>query len=141
MNEKDPALKIINEVFFRRTTYTVGKKVKVIEPMDEYWRECTALLILAVVHYLKEHRSKDEHCYFAVLDFINKARHMSVDELTALFGDGIICGTSEAFKVYSDFLDKAGKTVTSVMIAAITELKGIYFDKQGIAEFERVFEL
>lgn len=48
---------------------------------------------------------------------------------------------SEAFKVYSDFLDKAGKTVTSVMIAAITELKGIYFDKQGIAEFERVFEL
>lgn len=140
MNEKDPALKIINEVFFRRTTYTAGKKVRVIEPMDEYWRECTALLILAVVHYLKEHKPKDEHCYFAVLDFINKARHMSIDELTALFSTEI-CGTSEALKIYSAFLDKAGRTVASVMIAAITELKGIYFDKQGIAEFERVFEI
>lgn len=140
MNEKDPDLKIINEVFFHRTTYTAGKKVKVIEPMDEYWKECTALLILAVVHYLKEHRSEDEHCYFAVLDFINKARHMSIDELTALFSTGI-CGTSEAFKIYSAFLDKAGRTVVTVMIAAVTELKGIYFDKQGIAEFERVFEI
>lgn len=135
---------IINELLDRKEVYKVGKKVTVIEPMDEYWRECVCLFLSAVVHYLKEnHTSEDELCYYAVLDFIQRARSMDIDELTAFFGNsnGNESSTSEAYKCYSAFLDKSGKTVVTVMLAAYTEIKGIYFDKQRIAELERVFEI
>ena len=124
----------------RREVHTVGKKVTVIEPLDEYWRECVCLFLAAVVYYLKEnHTSENELCYSAVLDFIQRARNMDIDELTALFFNKD--GNSEAYKCYSAFLDKSGKTVVSVMLAAYTKIKSIYFDKQRIAEFERVFEI
>lgn len=29
----------------RREVHTVGKKVTVIEPLDEYWRECVCLFL------------------------------------------------------------------------------------------------
>ena len=123
-----------------REVYMSGRKFTVIEPMDEYWRECACLFLAAVVYYLKENTtSENELCYSAVLDFIQRARNMDIDELTALF-----CNkgcTSEAYKCYSAFLDKSGKTVVSVILAAYTKIKSIYFDKQRIAEFERVFEI
>ena len=124
----------------RREVYMSGRKFTVIEPMDEYWRECACLFLAAVVYYLKENTtSENELCYSAVLDFIQRARNMDIDELTALF-----CNkgcTSEAYKCYSAFLDKSGKTVVSVISTAYIKIKGIYFDKQRIAEFERVFEI
>ena len=124
----------------RKEAYTVGKKVTVIEPMEEYWRDCVCLYLAAVVYYLKENNaSENELCYSAVLDFIQRARRMDIDELTAFFDSG--GETSEAYKYYSAFLDKSGRTVVSVILAAYTKIKGIYFDKQRIAEFERVFEI
>lgn len=124
----------------RQEVYNVGKKVTVIEPMDEYWRECVCLFLAAVIYYLKENNaSENKLCYSAVLDFIQRARRMDIDELTALFDSG--GETSEAYKYYSAFLDKSGKTVVSVMLAAYTKIKGMYFDKQRIAEFERVFAI
>ena len=64
---------------------------------------------------------------------------MDIDELTALFCNK--GSTSEAYKYYSAFLNKSGNTVVSVMIAADTKIRGMYSDKQRIAEFERVFEV
>lgn len=124
----------------RQDVYNVGKKVTVIEPMDEYWRECVCLFLAAVIYYLKENNtSENKLCYSVVLDFIQRARRMDIDELTAFFDSG--GESSEAYKYYSAFLDKSGRTVVSVMLAAYTKIKVIYFDKQRIAEFERVFEI
>lgn len=124
----------------RREVHTVGKKVTVIEPMDEYWRECVCLFLAAVIYYLKENNaSENKLCYSAVLDFIQRARRMDIDELTAFFDS--VAKTSEAYKYYSAFLDKSGRTVVSVISTAYIKIKGIYFDKQRIAEFERVFEI
>lgn len=140
MGENSFVENIINELLDRKEVYKVGKKVTVIEPMDEYWRECVCLFLSAVVHYIKEnHTSEDELGYSAVLDFTGKAWHMDIDELTALFRNK--GSTSEAYKYYSAFLDKSGKTVVSVVIGAHTKIKGMYFDKQRIAEFERVFDV
>lgn len=140
MDEKASVTNIINELLNRKEVYTVGKKVTVIEPMGEYWKECACLFIAAIVYYIKEnHTTEDELCYSVVLDFIQRASSMDIDELTALFCNK--SSTSEAYKYYSAFLDKSGKTVVSVMLVAYTEIKGIYFDKQRIAEFERVFEV
>lgn len=140
MAENSKIVNIINEFLDHKDIYEVGKKVTVIEPMDEYWRELVCLFLAAVVYYLKEtHTSKDELCYYAVLDFINKAWRMNIEELTALFLDK--GRKSEAYKCYSALLDMAGTTVLSVLIAAHTKIKGIYYDKQRIAEFERVFEV
>lgn len=131
---------ILDDMLRKEDVYNVGKKVTVIEPMDEYWRECVCLFLAAVVHYLKEnHTSEDDLCYSSTLDFIQKARRMDIDELTALFDSG--GETSEAYKYYSAFLDKSGRTAVSVMLAAYIKIKGMYFDKQRIAEFERVFEI
>ena len=124
----------------RQEVYNVCKKVTVIEPMDEYWRECVCLFLAAVIYYLKENNaSENKLCYSAVLDFIQRARRMDIDELTALFDSG--GETSEAYKYYSAFLDKSGRTIVSVISTAYIKIKGIYFDKQRIAEFERVFEI
>lgn len=123
-----------------REVYMSGRKFTVIEPMDEYWRECVCLFLAAVVYYLKENNtSENKLCYSDVLDFIQRAKRMDIDELTAFFDSG--GETSEAYKYYSAFLDKSGRTVVSVILAAYTKIKGIYFDKQRIAEFERVFEI
>ena len=135
----------------RQEVYNVGKKVTVIEPMDEYWRECVCLFLAAVIYYLNEnkmevdgaienyHASENKLCYSAVLDFIQRARRMDIDELTAFFDS--VAKTSEAYKYYSAFWDKSGRTVVSVISTAYIKIKGIYFDKQRIAEFERVFEI
>lgn len=140
MNEQANVVDIINEFLNRKEVYKVGKKVTVIEPMDEYWKERVCLFLAAVVYYLKEtHTSEDELCYYAVLDFINKAWRMDIEELTALFRSK--GSTSEACKYYSALLDNSGTAVLSVLIAAYTKIKGIYYDKQRIAEFERVFDI
>ncbi len=124
----------------RQEVYNVGKKVTVIEPMDEYWRECVCLFLAAVIYYLNENNaSENKLCYSAVLDFIQRARRMDIDELTAFFDS--VAKTSEAYKYYSAFWDKSGRTVVSVISTAYIKIKGIYFDKQRIAEFERVFEI
>ena len=150
MNEQTNVVNIINELLDRKEGYKVGKKVTVIEPMDEYWRECVCLFLAAVVYYFKEHyTSEDKLCYSAVLDFTKKAWQISdlgrmdtdkyINELTLLFGNE--SGTSKTNKYYSAFLNKSGKTVLSVVVAAHTELKVIRFDKQRIADFERVFDV
>ncbi len=140
MAENSKIVNIINEFLDHKDIYEVGKKVTVIEPMDVDWRARVCLFLSAVVYYLKEsHTSEDELCYYAVLDFINKAWRMDIEELTALFRSK--GSTSEAYKYYSALLDNSGTVVLSVLIAAHTKIKGIYYDKQRIAEFERVFEV
>lgn len=141
-------LDILNEILSKGKTYKVGNKVRVIEPMDEYWRECVCLFLAAVVYYLKEHyTSEDKLCYSAVFDFTKKARQIDnlgqmdsaeyITELTLLFGDE--SGTSKSHKYFSEFLKKSERTVLTVVLAAYTKIQGMYFDKQRIAEFERVF--
>ena len=139
--ENNDIIAILDDILRdRREVYMSGRKFTVIEPMDEYWRECACLFLAAVVYYLKENNtSKNKLCYSDVLDFIQRAKRMDIDELTAFFDSG--GETSEAYKYYSAFLDKSGRTVVSVILAAYTKIKGIYFDKQRIAEFERVFEI
>lgn len=138
MDKKDFVINIINEFLNHRDVYKVGKKVVVIEPMDEYWRECVCLFLAAVVYYIREnHTSEDELCYSAVLDFTNKARRMNLEELTALFDNE--SSSSKAY--YTAFLNKSGKTVVTVILTAYIKIKGMYFDKQRIAVFERVFEI
>lgn len=135
MNEKFPVTEFIEKFLDHGSTYEVGGRVKVIEPMEDYWRERTAMFLAAVILHIKETCSADRLCYPAVYDITKAAWHMEQDELSAIFA------TPGASKYYAAFCEKSDGVTKTVLIPAYTEMQVIRFDRQRIAEFERVFEL
>lgn len=136
MNEKSPSTEFIEKFLDYSSTYKVGKRVVVIEPMEAYWRERTALFLAAVIMLVKEEScSAGDCCYNAVYDITKAAWHMEQDELSDLFV------TPAAEQYYADCLKLSGRVIKTVLISAYTKVKAIRFDRQRIAEFEKVFEL
>lgn len=136
MNDKSPVTEFIEKFIGCGSTYKVGKRVVVIEPMGDYWRKRTALFLAAVILLVKEEScSAEDCCYKAVYDITKAAWHMEQDELSDLFV------TPAAEQYYADCLKLSGRVIKTILISAHTEMQNIRFDRQRIAEFERVFEL
>lgn len=114
------------------------KKEAIFEPIsDDYWKECVRLFLVAAVYYLEENRTSP--CYEDMCKLTEMVQHMNANDLNDMFcSDG---SNSLAYKYYTSFCEKSGKCVVTAIITANLEIKKIYFDKQRIAEFERVFEI
>lgn len=144
MAENSPVTNIINELLNDRIVYVLEKlnnKVVEFEPMTEgFWKDSIRFFLIAAVYYLKENcKNTEELCYSAVLDFTTKAQQMTSDELNAVFCN--LGEDSESCKYYMAFLENSQKCSRSIITSATMQLKKIYFDKQRIAEFEKVFEV
>lgn len=141
MNEIS-VMSIIDELLESRVEYTLDKlggKVVVFEPLsDEYWKECVRLFLAAAVYYLREnHTSVNGLSYSDLCGFVKKAREIDGETLNNMF----LCGDSECSRYYTAFLEKAKKCTSSVIIDAHMQLKKIDFDKERIAELEKIFEI
>lgn len=135
-------MSIIDELLESRVEYTLDKlggKVVVFEPLsDEYWKECVRLFLAAAVYYLREnHTSANELSYSNLCEFAGKAWKIGIEALNNMF----LCGDSECSRYYAAFLEKAKKCTVSVIMDAHMQLKKIDFDKERIADFEKIFEI
>lgn len=142
MNESEKVLNFVDDFINDNHLYINGNRTELFTHSVGFWLESIKLFLAAMILHLKEnYDDKEKLSYYFLYEMTKKAWKISNDELDSIFKSGEkTIENSDSLRIYTEFLKLAGRARLSVITDVTMELQKIYYDKEKIKEFERIFD-